>query len=311
MPSNIRKLAGKNFMSGMSLIFDVEYQSEQLRAMRQKLLSDHGAVYATIMAEKLRNSFGLEQLPSLSESQPIITFEGDSDDDITIHTITYFNSSQTSLSPYTCILEHYYGREYMIIMNEVYNKLLNSNETGQIVQDNSTVDSEESSEENSDGVPATISRNYLNQRTPSPLENEIEIDDKKDPEWSPNAWKKKVPRKILGMAYKTPTTDDPNSVKKYICNFKLNKHLTCGKTFKMPSLLKSHISKTHNSKSKEKNHVCNFCNACFAARNTLRNHIILIHTKDYPHRCSFCSEGFIAPSLLKKHEKLFHQIEEI
>lgn len=112
--------AGRNFMSSMSLIFNIEYQFEQLQVMREKLLSNHGAVYATLMAEKLKKSFGLRALPSLSESQPIITFEGDSDDDISF-TIVYFNSLETS--PLNYILKHYFGSQFMNIMNEVYNLL--------------------------------------------------------------------------------------------------------------------------------------------------------------------------------------------
>lgn len=111
---------GRNFMSSMSLIFNIEYQFEQLQVMREKLLSNHGAVYATLMAEKLKKSFGLRALPSLSESQPIITFEGDGDDDISF-TIVYFNSLETS--PLNYILKHYFGSQFMNIMNEVYNLL--------------------------------------------------------------------------------------------------------------------------------------------------------------------------------------------
>lgn len=115
--------SGRNFLNNMSLIFNMEFQIEQLQLMKEKLLSRNGDVYATFMAEKLKKSFGLRALPSLAESQPIATFEGDTEDDVSF-TLVYFNSQETS--PLTPILKHYFGSEFMSLMNEVYTLLHNN-----------------------------------------------------------------------------------------------------------------------------------------------------------------------------------------
>ena len=135
------------------------------------------------------------------------------------------------------------------------------------------------------------------------------IDDKEDPEWSPsvahNSRRKKASSRSQSndqlrsalMAYKTPTSNDPNSTKRYMCNFK-----ACGKTFSVRSHLDTH-KVTHTG---EKRYVCNECGGRFTQSSSLRNHRIAIHTKQFPHVCSLCSKGFLLPSQLKKHRITYH-----
>lgn len=118
-------------MTSMSLSFNMEFQFEQLQVMKEKLLHPNGDVYATFMAEKLKRSFGLRALPSLEESQPVITFDGDTDEDVSF-TLVYYSSRETS--PLNHVLKHYLGSQLMNMTNEVYTLLydntLNTSATG-------------------------------------------------------------------------------------------------------------------------------------------------------------------------------------
>lgn len=71
----------------------------------------------------------------------------------------------------------------------------------------------------------------------------------------------------------------------------------CGKSFKTKSHLQRHIL-THTG---EKPYHCNRCDCRFNQSSSLRNHVIAIHTKEYPHTCLICNKGFLMPALLQKH----------
>jgi hypothetical protein len=46
---------------------------------------------------------------------------------------------------------------------------------------------------------------------------------------------------------------------------------------------------------------CETCGKVCKSRDTLRNHRIAMHTKDYPYRCHICGNGFVLPCQLKQH----------
>ena len=110
-------MEGAAFTNSVSMIFNKGYQEQQLRSLRKSLSSDQNNVLATILAERLKSSFGLRALPSLDDVLPFIHFD---DAGQTHFTLIYASSL---LSPFALICSHYFGRPLMNLQREVYHML--------------------------------------------------------------------------------------------------------------------------------------------------------------------------------------------
>lgn len=80
------------------------------------------------------------------------------------------------------------------------------------------------------------------------------------------------------------------------CTFNCNK---CKKSFKDKEQYKLHY-KTHS-----KSYKCSYdnCTNAYHSKSQLSNHIIKIHTQQFPFQCELCKIGFIYKNKLKQHIK--------
>jgi len=78
----------------------------------------------------------------------------------------------------------------------------------------------------------------------------------------------------------------------------------CGKAFKTETASKVHQGKAHGflQNAKQKNHMCEFCDVCFASKTDLRYHVMR-HTGEFPFHCEKCKFGYPTQSELRKHQK--------
>lgn len=88
-----------------------------------------------------------------------------------------------------------------------------------------------------------------------------------------------------------------DKIKSYLC-------LHCGKAFARSDHLKTH-ERTHTL---DKPFPCRYCDKRFTQSSILSEHVITIHTREFPHVCEICHKGYLRPGHLRSHydKKHFH-----
>ncbi|XP_040065856.1 gastrula zinc finger protein XlCGF49.1-like [Ixodes scapularis] len=76
----------------------------------------------------------------------------------------------------------------------------------------------------------------------------------------------------------------------YVCS-------ECGKGFTQNHVLIRHV-RTHSG---ARLHSCLLCGFRGGDANSVRKHVIAMHSKEYPHTCERCGKGFIFPYELRAH----------
>ena len=89
----------------------------------------------------------------------------------------------------------------------------------------------------------------------------------------------------------------------------------CKSLFISNKNLKKHLRFVHHGtetdtnaekrRNQEKTRECPHCFAMFKRSDSLRDHIVRMHTKDWPLRCELCEKGF-----LRRHEMESHLINK-
>lgn len=51
---------------------------------------------------------------------------------------------------------------------------------------------------------------------------------------------------------------------------------------------------------------CNMCPRVFRSEQTLQNHIVVFHTKEYPFQCRLCPKGYVSMLAFKEHVVKYH-----
>lgn len=80
------------------------------------------------------------------------------------------------------------------------------------------------------------------------------------------------------------------------------KCLRCDKIFFNFSLLELHIRVQHEKQK----FFCELCDYKTCQETALQDHVILLHTKDFPLKCDLCTEGFLYKKDLNKHKRTSH-----
>lgn len=76
----------------------------------------------------------------------------------------------------------------------------------------------------------------------------------------------------------------------------------CDEIFFNSSLLELHIRVNHDKRK----FACELCDYKSDQEIALQDHIILVHTREFPFTCDLCSEGFLYRKDLHKHKKAEH-----
>jgi len=85
---------------------------------------------------------------------------------------------------------------------------------------------------------------------------------------------------------------------------------TCGESFAGLKLLSNHKNEEHMKFKREDDasstQFCDKCGVTFSSRQSLKHHVIVIHTKAFPQHCDNCGKGFTNTGLgekLENHKK--------
>ncbi|XP_075541276.1 uncharacterized protein LOC142575638 [Dermacentor variabilis] len=87
-----------------------------------------------------------------------------------------------------------------------------------------------------------------------------------------------------------------NAERNFECHF-------CGKAFKHNCALQTHL-RTHTG---ERPFECPHCSKAFTIHQTLKDHIVSVHTKDFKLHCLLCGKGVVNNTKLKQHLQHAHK----
>ncbi|KAG0424509.1 hypothetical protein HPB47_028273 [Ixodes persulcatus] len=80
----------------------------------------------------------------------------------------------------------------------------------------------------------------------------------------------------------------------------------CGRGFVQGSQLAVH-RRTHSG---EKPYACHLCGYRASQLSSVKTHVILAHSKEYPHKCGDCGKGFLLPCQLRSHMRRQHACDD-
>ena len=79
----------------------------------------------------------------------------------------------------------------------------------------------------------------------------------------------------------------------------------CSHTAKTSKYLDSHKREMHSAKQSRRTSTCNMCQKSFHS-DSLKRHILLVHTEDRPFSCKICFKKYALQSMLNTHMKETH-----
>lgn len=81
----------------------------------------------------------------------------------------------------------------------------------------------------------------------------------------------------------------------------------CGKHLKHKDSISSHLRQVHNKGVKKWK--CNYCDKGYYTQTKLKEHVAVVHTREYPWACRVCGRQYRAEANWRMHEKKSHPEE--